>query len=77
MNKKSGEVYYWFHETDDWGLKGVDKWPCKIAESIEEFTNQLILPELPSPQEVEIAKKNSRVKITPISVKTKNEQREK
>lgn len=77
MNKKSDEVYYWFHETDDWGLQGVDKWPNKVAESIEEFINQLILPELPSRQEIEIAKKNSRVKITPISVKIKNEQREK
>lgn len=77
MNKKSDELYYWFHETDDWGLEGVDKWPKKVAESIEEYTSQLILPELPSQQEIEIAKKNSRVKITPISVKIKNEQREK
>lgn len=77
MNKNSEEVFYWFHEEDDWGLEGIDKWPAKVADNIEEYINELILPELPSQQEIEIAIKNSKVKITPISVKIKNEQREK
>ncbi|MGC5746571.1 SMI1/KNR4 family protein [Chryseobacterium sp. NFX27] len=77
MHKKTGEIYYWFHEQDDWGLEGIDHWPIKVANHLEEYINDLILPELPTQQEIEIAKKNSKVKITPISVKIKNEQREK
>ncbi|MGK6341271.1 SMI1/KNR4 family protein [Chryseobacterium sp. DT-3] len=77
LNKNTEEVYYWFHKKDDWGLEGVYHWPVLVAASIDEYINELILPELPTQQEIEIAKKNSKVKITSISVKIKNEQREK
>lgn len=77
MHKETENIYYWFHEMDDWGIEGVNKWPEKIANSIDEYLDELILSELPTVQEIEVAKKYSKVKITPVSVKIKNEQREK
>lgn len=76
MNKRSGELYNWFHEEHDWGLEGINKWPVMVAQNMGEYLNQLILSELPTQQEIEIAKRDSKVKITPMSVKIRNEQRE-
>lgn len=37
MDNKTGEVYYWFHEEDDWGFEGNKKYPTKVGDSLKNF----------------------------------------
>lgn len=78
MDKDTGEIYYWFHEEDDWGLEGVTNLPTKIASSVNEYLDLLILNELPSLEKLEKAKKEGKINsISPIGLQLLNNDRQK
>lgn len=75
MHKETSAIYYWFHEEDDWGIEGVSKWPTLINTNLVKFIEELGFPDSPTQEEIEQAKKYSRVTITPKSVEIRNLQR--
>lgn len=76
MHKQTGELYYWFHEEDDWGINGVDKMPEKIAHSLDELLGEMRLAVQPTTAEIERAKKEGKIKkLTPFALKLINETR--
>lgn len=78
MSKENGSIYYWFHEEDDWGLDGNDKWPIMISENLNSFLEFLIPSDEPTQEEIDRAKKQAKItKTTPIALKFKNEARAK
>lgn len=74
-SKYSDYIFYWFHETDDWSINSNVKEPIKVGEDLYEFLNGLVISEVPSELEIAIAKSQSKITITPVSVKIRNEQR--
>lgn len=78
MDKQNENIFYWFHEKDDWGLEGNKERPVKVAENLNDFIEFLIEPESPTELEIELAKKQAKAtKTTPIALKFKNEARAK
>jgi len=78
MDKNNENIYYWFHEKDDWGLEGNNERPVKVADNLNDFIEFLIESDSPTELEIELAKKQAKVtKTTPIALKFKNEARAK
>lgn len=78
MNKNTNEIYYWFHEEDDWGIEGVSKWPTKVGNNINLFLDSLTASAEPTEAEIERVKKEGKIKkITPFALKLMNDSREK
>lgn len=76
MDNDSGEIYYWFHEEHDWGLEGNHQYPIKVSSSLENYLDMLVVSELPTKEEIEIAKKEGRrISITPIGLDLLNKDR--
>lgn len=74
-DKHNSGIFYWFHETDDWGINLNTKEPTKVGEDLNNFLNMLVASKIPSSSELENARSQSKITITPISVKIRNEQR--
>lgn len=78
LNNETGEVYYWFHEENDWGLEGNTKYPTKVGLSLGDFLEALVPLEKPTDQEIERAKKEGqRLSISPIGLELLNKDRAK
>ena len=60
MDNKTGEVYYWFHEEDDWGFEGNKKYPTKVGDSLKKFLDFLIPSEKPTKEELERVEKEGK-----------------
>jgi hypothetical protein len=60
INKITGEVYYWFHEEDDWGLEDNKKYPTKIGNNLNELLESLIESVEPTKEEIERAKREGK-----------------
>ena len=78
VDKNTDEIYFWFHEEDDWGMEGNTKYPVKIAKNLNEYLGCLISAEKPTEEEIKKAFENrGEIKITETSVRLRNEQRSK
>ncbi len=78
IENKSGCIYYWFHETDDWGLEGNRKMPVKVSENIMSLLEQLSILQQPTKKEIEQAKKLCKaVYMSPKGLELLNEDRKK
>ena len=77
INKITGKVYYWFHEENDWGLEGNDKYPTLVSENLNDFIEKLTPTPLPTKEEIKRAIASGKVTITPKSVELKNAMRAK
>lgn len=77
LDNNSGEIYYWFHEENDWGLEGNIEYPTKVSSSLNAYLESLIASETPTKEEIAKAVATSTITITPQSVKIRNEQRAK
>ena len=78
MDNKSGEIYYWFHEANDWGLEGNKEYPTRVSSSLNSFLDSLIASELPTKEELERAQKEGkRVSISSIGLELLNKDRAK
>ena len=78
IDNKSGCIYYWFHETDDWGLEGNRKMPVKVSENIASLLELLSAPKQPTKEEMEQAKKLCKaVYMSPKGLELLNEDRKK
>lgn len=76
MHNESGEIYYWFHEENDWGIDGNHKYPIKVSSSLNDYLDLLVASELPTEEEIERAKKEGkRISITPIGLELLNKDR--
>lgn len=75
MHKGTGNIYYWFHEEDDWGLEGNRKWPTLVGSDLNSFIEKLSATLLPTQEEIFQVMKHGRVTITPKSVELRNNQR--
>jgi hypothetical protein len=76
MNKGTDEIYFWFHEEDDWGMDGIEKYPNKIAKNINEFLEYLILAEKPTKEEIDrVMKEARRTFISPLGLELLNKAR--
>lgn len=56
IHKETSEIYFWFHEEDDWGMEGINKYPKRIAKDLNSFLDSLVIAELPTQQELDRAK---------------------
>ena len=77
INKITGKVYYWFHEENDWGLEGNNKYPTLVSENLNDFIEKLTPTPLPTKEEIKRAIASGKVTITPKSVELKNAMRAK
>ena len=77
INKMTGKVYYWFHEENDWGLEGNNKYPTLVSENLNDFIEKLTPTPLPTKEEIKRAIASGKVTITPKSVELKNAMRAK
>lgn len=57
MDNDSGEIYYWCHEENDWGLEGNAKYPTKVGSSLNNYIESLIATDAPTKEELDRAKK--------------------
>ncbi|WP_128331661.1 SMI1/KNR4 family protein [Apibacter sp. HY039] len=60
MDNKTGGIYYWFHEEDDWGLEGNEKYPAQVGNSLQELLELLILNEKPTKEELDKVEKEGK-----------------
>lgn len=77
MDKKTEQIFYWNHEINDKGLEGNEEKATKIADTINEFLESLILSSEPTEYEIQKAIENAVVTTTPKGVEIRNEQRKK
>jgi hypothetical protein len=77
INKITGKVYYWFHEENDWGLEGNNKYPTLVSENLNDFIEKLTPTPLPTKEEIKRAIASGKVTITPKSVELRNAMRAK
>jgi preprotein translocase subunit Sss1 len=76
INKETDEIYFWFHEEDDWGMEGIKKHPNKIARNINECLKYFIMAEKPTKEEIDRAKREGgRISITLIGLELLNNDR--
>lgn len=77
MNKETGYVYYWFHEEDDWGLEGNQKYPTLVSSDLNEFIEKLTFAPLPTQEEIARVMAHGKVTLTPKGVELRNAMRPK
>lgn len=77
MDKKTEQIFYWSHEINDKGLEGNEEKATKIADTINEFLESLVLSSEPTEYEIQKAIENAVVTTTPKGVEIRNEQRKK
>jgi len=77
FNKITGKVYYWFHEENDWGLEGNNKYPTLVSENLNDFIEKLTPTPLPTKEEIKRAIASGKVTITPKYVELRNAMRAK
>jgi len=77
INKITGKVYYWFHEENDWGLEGNNKYPTLVSENLNDFIAKLTPTPLPTKEEIKRAIASGKVTITPKYVELRNAMRAK
>lgn len=77
IDKKTEQIFYWNHEINDKGLEGNEEKATKIADTINEFLESLILSSEPTEYEIQKAIENAVVTTTPKGVEIRNEQRKK
>ncbi|MDR1067949.1 MAG: SMI1/KNR4 family protein [Clostridiales Family XIII bacterium] len=78
INKITGEVYYWFHEEDDWGLADNEKYPTKVGNNLNELLESLMESARSTKEEIERAKRGGGRKfISAIGLELLNKDRAK
>lgn len=73
----NGYVYYWFHEEDDWGLEGNQKYPTLVSSDLNEFIEKLTFAPLPTQEEIARVMAHGKVTLTPKGVELRNAMRAK
>ena len=71
MHKNTGCIYYWFHEEDDWGLEGNQKYPAQVGTDLNSFIDNLTTSPQPTQEEIRQVMKHGSVTITPKAVELK------
>ena len=75
MHKSTGNIYYWFHEEDDWGLEGNQKYPAQVGTDLNSFIDNLTTSPQPTQEEIRQVMKHGSVTITPKYVEYRNNER--